>query len=136
AGEQPIEPAEERPEQAGRPSGTGTRELPLVRSVPGIGGPGLAGIAAGPPAPEPALEGERSAPDARADDGDAAPEASGVERAGAPADAGTPAPSGTTLLSRRDARPGAPDRVSVLGPAGEPKPLPVRPSSNGGARHH
>ena len=140
AGEKPSEPAEERPEQAGRPSGTGTRELPLVRSVPGIGGPGLAGIAAGSPtvepAPEPVPEGEQGAPVARADDGDADPEASAGERADAPADAGTPAPSGTTLLSRRDARPGAPDRVSVLGPAGEPKPLPVRPSSNGGARHH
>ncbi|UTT58094.1 5'-nucleotidase [Cellulosimicrobium cellulans] len=138
AGEQPIEPAEERPEQAGRPSGTGTRELPLVRSVPGIGGPGLAGIAAGVPTaePTPAPEGERSAPapDARADA--ASPAAPGDEQADAPTDAASPAPSGTTLLSRRDARPGAPDRVSVLGPAGEPKPLPVRPSSNGGARHH
>lgn len=138
AGEQPIEPAEERPEQAGRPSGTGTRELPLVRSVPGIGGPGLAGIAAGAPTaePTPAPEGERSAPapDARADA--ASPAAPGDEQADAPTEAASPAPSGTTLLSRRDARPGAPDRVSVLGPAGEPKPLPVRPSSNGGARHH
>ncbi|MBE9927440.1 hypothetical protein G8C93_16295, partial [Cellulosimicrobium cellulans] len=73
---------------------------------------------------------------ARPDAGDTSPATSGDERADAPDDAGTPAPSGTTLLSRRDARPGAPDRVSVLGPAGEPKPLPVRPSSNGGARHH
>ena len=55
----------------------------------------------------------------------------------APIPAEGPASTGTTLLSRRDvARPGAPDRVSVLGPAGEPKPLPVRPSSNGSARHH
>ncbi|WP_340698762.1 hypothetical protein [Cellulosimicrobium funkei] len=85
--------------------------------------------------PTPAPEGEKTAPapDARAD---AAPAASGDEQADAPTDAASPASSGTTLLSRRDARPGAPDRVSVLGPAGEPKPLPVRPSSNGGARHH
>ncbi|WP_144722603.1 5'-nucleotidase [Cellulosimicrobium sp. TH-20] len=139
AGERPtLDPAGERTAEGGRASGTGTRELPLVRSVPGIGGPGLAGIAAGVPTaePTPAPEGERTAaaPDARADTG--SPAASGDEQVDAPTDAGTPAPSGATLLSRRDARPGAPDRVSVLGPAGEPKPLPVRPSSNGGARHH
>ncbi len=139
AGERPTpDPAVERTAEGGRAAGTGTRELPLVRSVPGIGGPGLAGIAAGVPTaePTPAPEGEKTAPapDARADV--ASPAAPGDEQADAPTDAASPAPSGTTLLSRRDARPGAPDRVSVLGPAGEPKPLPVRPSSNGGARHH
>ncbi|KAJ8140141.1 hypothetical protein OY671_006659, partial [Metschnikowia pulcherrima] len=139
AGERPtLDPAGERTAEGGRASGTGTRELPLVRSVPGIGGPGLAGIAAGVPTaePTPAPEGEKTAPapDPRADA--ASPAAPGDEQVDAPTDAGTPAPSGTTLLSRRDARPGAPDRVSVLGPAGEPKPSPVRPSSNGGARHH
>jgi hypothetical protein len=135
--------AEEEPAQEpARAARTGTRELPLVRSVPGVGGPGLAGIAAGAsvaPDVEPTHEVERRdvAP-APADAGDTAPPAAvTAEPAGRASDAEGPGSTGTTLLSRRDvARPGAPDRVSVLGPAGEPKPLPVRPPSNGSARHH
>ncbi|WP_240201148.1 5'-nucleotidase [Cellulosimicrobium cellulans] len=136
------EPAPARVDEAS-PRGTGTRELPLVRSVPGIGGAGLAGLAGAStvaPTAEPAGEVERPeqtapAPDAPRD-GSAEPEpATSVEPPARAADEAS-APAGTTLLSRRDAaRPGAPDRVSVLGPAGEPKPLPVRPS-NGSARHH
>lgn len=145
------EPARARGDEV-RARGTGTRELPLVRSVPGIGGAGLAGLAGAStvvPAAEPAREAERlepapgpAAPAAPAPaaprDGEAGPEpATSPEPAARPSDAEGSAPTGTTLLSRRDvARPGAPDRVSVLGPAGEPKPLPVRPSSNGSARHH
>ena len=148
AREQAQERAQERPpsptQEPARPAGTGTRELPLVRSVPGVGGAGLAGIAAVAPVAEPAREAERRdaapapvAPAAPADAGDAAPPAAtSAEPAGRASDAESPGSTGTTLLSRRDvARPGAPDRVSVLGPAGEPKPLPVRPSSNGSARH-
>lgn len=141
------EPARERAEEPTRPAGTGTRELPLVRSVPGIGGAGLAGIAAGAtaaPVAEPAREAERrdpapapTAPAAPADGGETAPPAASPEATGRPSGTEDPGSTGTTLLSRRDAgRAGAPDRVSVLGPAGEPKPLPVRPSSNGSARHH
>src|SRR5690606_5987550 len=58
------------PEAAARPGGKGTRELPLVRSVPGVGGGGLAGIAAVPVAPAEAGPGaspEATAPDAAAD---------------------------------------------------------------------
>ncbi|MDF2808527.1 MAG: hypothetical protein K0S43_3473, partial [Cellulosimicrobium sp.] len=147
--------AEEEPAPAHgdevRTRGTGTRELPLVRSVPGIGGAGLAGLAGAStvvPAAEPAREAERPEPapgpatpaapaPAAPRDGEAGPEpATSPERVGRPSDAENSTPTGTTLLSRRDiARPGAPDRVSVLGPAGEPKPLPVRPA-NGPARHH
>ncbi|WP_264030660.1 5'-nucleotidase [Cellulosimicrobium sp. SH8] len=142
------EPARERAQESARPAGTGTRELPLVRSVPGVGGAGLAGIAAGAtvaPVAEPARDVERRdpapapvAPAAPADAGDTAPPAAvTAEPAGRASDAEGPGSPGTTLLRRRDvARPGAPDRVSVLGPAGEPKPLPVRPPSNGSARHH
>ena len=137
-----------RPDAAARPGGTGTRELPLVRSVPGVGGGGLAGIAAVPVAPAEAGPGaspEATAPDAAADPATDRAATEGEPVAGdastAPAEgpaADVPAgSSGTTILSRRDAaRPGSPDRVSVLGAGAEPKPLPVRPSSNGSARHH
>lgn len=140
------EPAAERSEES-RPRATGTRELPLVRSVPGLGG----GVGAGTTLAT-AVE--------RADDEDAAPrreadggprrEADGGSRraeprtvAAVPAEPAEPAPRPTgtgtgtgaeTATRRENARQGIPDRVSVLG--GEPKPLPVRPSSNGSARHH
>jgi len=124
-----------------RSRATGTRELPLVRSVPGVGG-GLGGgttLATAVDRGE-AVEGDAprrgaDAPRREHEDGPRPSESRAVVQS--PAEPAEPAaqPVGTEVATRREsARPGLPDRVSVLG--GEPKPLPVRPSSNGTARHH